>query len=284
MRPSRIAFWRKAFLRPLMLVAIASPVSLWALMSGFVLIRDEFAQPKNPEKWKLIVLFRELPWWAWVIATLVLMMLVLLEGVYRYAHPNAESEGGETTVTPAARKGMLKLTAGSRDPRDAFRKAHLEQLEDRRLNALAEAAEEELKLKRLELARIVPLHLLSAASAAAITVRVRPFATGWPTVKGRYLTIGIIWHPTNVASKAYAYDIAKALRDADVAVADRYMREMTLDEAQQLLGVWIIKSEYWEDKPPIVETLRQVFEEEGVTARIKWGVLDTHIQIAVGEL
>ncbi|HXA18011.1 MAG TPA: hypothetical protein VN380_13515 [Thermoanaerobaculia bacterium] len=72
-----------------MLIAIVSPCSVFALMSGFVLIRDEFVQPKNPEKWKLIVLFHALPWWVWVMATLILMMIVVIEGAVRYSHPSA---------------------------------------------------------------------------------------------------------------------------------------------------------------------------------------------------
>ena len=51
-----------------------------------------------------------------------------------------------------------------RDPRETLRKQRLEQLEDRRLEALAEAAEEELKLKRNE-ARPVVLPELAYTSA-----------------------------------------------------------------------------------------------------------------------
>jgi hypothetical protein len=88
----RVTFMRKVFFRPLMVIAVVSPCSIFVLMSAFVLIRDDFVQPKNPEKWKLVVLFHGLPWWVWVIATLVLMMLVLVEGTFRYAHPHAEEE------------------------------------------------------------------------------------------------------------------------------------------------------------------------------------------------
>lgn len=56
--------------------------------------------------------------------------------------------------TPSAHKGWLVVSGLHKDPRETFRKQHLDQLEDRRLSALAEAAEEELRLKRIELARI----------------------------------------------------------------------------------------------------------------------------------
>ncbi len=82
----RLSFWRDALVRPWVGLILV----LWSLFSNAATIRDNFLTPEVQKHWQTLGLIPKWPWWVWIIGTLILLLLTVLEGAYRVV----EKKGG----------------------------------------------------------------------------------------------------------------------------------------------------------------------------------------------
>lgn len=74
---SRWRFIKDAFVRPVGAV-VTVPYALWGILA---FLRDEIVQPRNITLWKRIFWLSKLPWYSWLISTLVVALTFMLQAV-----------------------------------------------------------------------------------------------------------------------------------------------------------------------------------------------------------
>lgn len=94
------------------MVFIFAPLGVLGCAYLFVLIRDDFMPPRYHEKLRLLNLLSFIPWYWWLIATLAILIVLVLEGSYRYARLS-QAAASKATVDPLEqlrqeRQGVLE--------------------------------------------------------------------------------------------------------------------------------------------------------------------------------
>jgi hypothetical protein len=79
----RFSFWREVLLRPIIWLVFA-PAGILGIAYLFVLVRDEFMPAKYHEAWRLLNLLRFIAWYWWIIATLLILTVITMEGAFRH--------------------------------------------------------------------------------------------------------------------------------------------------------------------------------------------------------
>jgi hypothetical protein len=84
----RLRYWNAA----LWGFGIKVLIPIWGLLQGLSFLRGEFF-PQYNDKYPIIAIIPQLPWWGWVIAWLTILLIIFLEGSYRiYAANETETQ------------------------------------------------------------------------------------------------------------------------------------------------------------------------------------------------
>jgi len=179
----RLTFWHEVIWRPVTFLVLA-PLGLLGLAYLFVLIRDEFLPPEYHDRWRLLNLLRFVPWHWWIIATLVILVVIVLEGSYRF-HRRALRPVTLPIVQQSEHPTIPRVGIYERAMSQQLDKAKAETVfnEQRRARADAEAAEERLRQARS--AREQTERLLVLNRPEIVPILIAPYATGTLKIENR---------------------------------------------------------------------------------------------------
>jgi hypothetical protein len=100
---SRLSHWRQV----LQLAWRYLWVVPFTFITGLTWLRDEWLKPEQAARWKLPAMIPG-PWYYWLIATLALLLIFVLEGSYRASKREGESDTEAGSIVPSVR-----LTVGT---------------------------------------------------------------------------------------------------------------------------------------------------------------------------
>jgi hypothetical protein len=60
---------------------------VWAIVGAFPIVRDDFVEPKHPEKWHMIDLIPHIPLSWWLVGVLAIIFVSLFEAAYQKQRP-----------------------------------------------------------------------------------------------------------------------------------------------------------------------------------------------------
>lgn len=103
---SRLSHWRQV-LWPAWRYLLVVP---FTLITGVTWLRDEWLKPEQAARWKLPAIISGVPWHVWLIATLLLLLIFVLEGSYRASKYKARRDTEAAPTVPS-----LNLTVGNGD-------------------------------------------------------------------------------------------------------------------------------------------------------------------------
>jgi hypothetical protein len=84
---------------------VFAPAGILGAAYLFVLVRDEFMPSQYHEKWRLLNALRFVSWYWWIIATLIILTLLTLEGAFRH-HQRAIALRGTTSPATSSRERL----------------------------------------------------------------------------------------------------------------------------------------------------------------------------------